>query len=58
MKLVKLLYKLVDKLLPPIKFKEDKKKKELQPTSEDLDKWAEWYEREYHNKRKRKYYGK
>lgn len=56
MNLVNWLYKLVDKLLPPIKFK--KGKKELQPSAEDLDKWAEWYEREFHNKRKRKHYGK
>lgn len=53
------LNKLFDKFLPPIKFREDYFRKKSKPyvrdvSEEDLDKWAEEYERNFNNARRKK----
>ncbi len=50
---MKWLYKLIDKLLPPLKFNLNKKK-ELEPTDEDLDKWATDFIEKQEAERRRK----
>lgn len=45
--------KFFDFILPPLKFNLDKKK-ELEPTNEDLDRWAEEYERKFNAARRKK----
>lgn len=52
--ILKYTFGVFNKLFPPIKFKKKFFKKELEPTSEDLDKWAEAYI-EKHDKARRKY---
>lgn len=40
--LIRYLYRLFDKVLPPLRFNLNKKKKK-KPTTEELDKWATDY---------------
>ncbi len=49
-KIEKLVQKLFDKVFPPLKFK----KKDLEPTDEDLDKWATEFLEKQEAERRRK----
>jgi len=52
-RLFKRLTKYFDKLFPPIRFKK-KYFEKLEPTAEDLDKWAEEYIAKHDKARRRK----
>lgn len=54
MTILKYLQKLYDKLLPPIRFNKRWFKKELEPTEEDLDRWATEYLAKLENERRAK----
>jgi len=52
--ILKYAFKFLDRFFPPIKFKKKWFSKELEPTEEDLDKWAEEYERKFNESRRKK----